>query len=153
MGRAMNVLIVEDSRTDSALLKYAIESIKGVDIYIVHVCTMKEALAVRKNVDAVLLDLSLPDSTPDQSISMIPLFNCPLFVISGNCDPAQASRAIILGAAGIVLKTSRFSEYMMWASYLIIKAYFAQQQKKYSKCIWTLIVVLIGILLCCAVAI
>lgn len=150
MGRTMNILIVEDSQVDAVLLKHAVESIRGININIIHVCTIKEALTFRKNVDAVLLDLHLPDSTPDESISAISSFDCPLFVVSGNCDPIQASRAITLGAAGIVLKTSKFNEYVMWASCLIIKGYIAQQRKKYSRCIWVLLAVLIGILLCCA---
>ena len=144
----MNILIVEDARIDALLLRRALESISGVDLKIIQVQTIKEALAVRKEVDAVLLDLYLPDSSPDESIERISQFDCPLFVVSGNCDPIQASRAISLGAAGVVLKTSRFNEYMMWASCLIMRGYYAKRRKKCSKCMWIILGVIILILLC-----
>ena len=144
----MNILIIEDSQVDALLLRRAIESIQGIHLNITQVNNMKDALSVRKSTDAVLLDLHLPDSSPDESIKMIPSFDCPLFVVSGNCDPLQAARAIELGAAGVILKTSRFGEYIMWASCLITKGYFAQRRKKYCRCIWILLIVTICILLC-----
>ena len=146
----MNILIIEDSVVDALLLQRAIESIHGVDINIIKVSTMKDALSNRKNADAVLLDLCLPDSSPDESIKMVPSFDCPLFIVSGNCDPIQAARAIQLGAAGIILKTSRFKEYIMWASCLVTKGYFARRRKICDRYIMIILITIIGILLCFA---
>jgi two-component system sensor histidine kinase/response regulator len=108
MTAALNLLIVEDSPSDARLLEACLEEgMLGVGS-IEREATLEGALAriSRGDVDAVLLDLGLPDSSGLDTIRQIVTSNpeVPVVIVSGLSDTSVAEEAVALGAQDYVLK-------------------------------------------------
>ena len=108
MANTLNLLLVEDSASDARLLEaYLDEGMLGVGSV---ECedTLEGALARlgRGNVDAVILDLGLPDSSGLDTIRQVVTSNpeVPVIVVSGLSDERMAEEAVALGAQDYVLK-------------------------------------------------
>lgn len=103
----VRVLLLEDSTTDAAILKRAING-TGFCSTTTSVATLKAAgLALRSSdFDVIISDLRLPDSeglsTVRELHSMAP--QVPLVVVSGTDDDALAEQAITAGAQDYLVK-------------------------------------------------
>lgn len=102
------VLLVEDSRADARLIELALARAADMDFDITTVRTLAEATAAleRPGLDAVLLDLSLPDG---QGIPLVERAvalagRLPVVVMTGLDDDDVGRRAIIAGAQDYLVK-------------------------------------------------
>jgi signal transduction histidine kinase len=110
MTTALNLLLVEDSPSDARLLEaYLEEGMLGVGS-IERESTLEGALArlSRGRVDAILLDLGLPDSSGLDTIRQVVTTNpeVPVIIVSGLSDESLAEQAVALGAQDYVLKNA-----------------------------------------------
>jgi signal transduction histidine kinase len=110
MTAALNLLLVEDSPSDARMMEaYLYEGLVGVGS-IERESTLEGGLARlrRGDIDAVLLDLGLPDSdgleTFRQVLADYP--GVPVVIVSGLNDAGVAEEAVGLGAQDYVLKDS-----------------------------------------------
>jgi DNA-binding NarL/FixJ family response regulator len=105
------VLLVEDNPADADLVGEMMDAAEG-DRYrycIVHVCRMSEAIAVldEKNVDVILLDLGLPDSSGTEALATMQASagGAPIVVLTGRDDEALGMRCMDLGAEDYLSKS------------------------------------------------
>ncbi|MEM7276744.1 MAG: EAL domain-containing protein [Pseudomonadota bacterium] len=105
-GRNINILCVEDNPAD----QYLIAELFGADprISVTMVDRLSPALEClgREHFDAVLLDLSLPDSIAVDSYLRIRNAHegVPVVIHSGNCDENTAMEAVRQGAQDYIIK-------------------------------------------------
>src|SRR5512147_2069020 len=91
------ILLVEDSPSDAALLQESLNEREPGRFQFTHVETLAEALAQvnQRRFDAVLLDLSLPDSSGRERFlrarAAAPLM--PIVVLTGEADEALGLEA------------------------------------------------------------
>ncbi len=93
------LLVEDDVRQSSALTSLFLES--SPDTAVIVAATLKDALGHdRAGVDAVLLDLGLPDSSGLETLTaMVSRFApVPVIVLTGTADTETGERAIALGA-------------------------------------------------------
>ncbi|NMO16890.1 hybrid sensor histidine kinase/response regulator [Pyxidicoccus fallax] len=106
--RALRVLLVEDNPGDARLLQEELREFSSANIELVHVDLMAEALRVVETarVDAVLLDLSLPDGAGLGNISRLlqAAPATPLVVLTGTDDERLAVQAVHEGAQDYLVK-------------------------------------------------
>ncbi len=108
MKQQITVLIIEDSQDDFLLLKELLESSQELDVSILHAERLQQGLAAARGhqVDAAIIDLSLPDSFGlDTFVSFhdkYPLI--PTIIMTGNRDQASAFQAIQMGAQDYLYK-------------------------------------------------
>lgn len=97
-GKDMNILIVEDSLVYQQMLVTLVAILKPETVSLA--TTLKDAESLVTSHDLVLLDLILPDSTPDNTLQqMSPHFKAKeVIVISGVEDLDVCIKAIDLGA-------------------------------------------------------
>lgn len=104
----IHVLCVEDSRVEAMACIRKIEEADDNRIEIHHVDTLKDALSYieKHSVDAVLLDLGLPDSDGACSIRALnkKFPDLPVVVLSGREDEVMVLRAFEYGAQEFLLK-------------------------------------------------
>lgn len=104
----LRVLLVEDQPGDAMLVTIALRESTSTRFQVTHAPTLAEALAVlgRQDMDVVLLDLSLPDSsgldTVTKVLAVVP--HMPVVVMTGLDDPMLASRALEVGAQDYLVK-------------------------------------------------
>ncbi|HEV3022810.1 MAG TPA: response regulator, partial [Pirellulales bacterium] len=107
-GRAMRLLQVEDNSSDASLLRESLEEIAGTRFEWVHVERFADALTqlASADFDAVLLDLSLPDSRGLESCRQLrdQAPDVPVVVLTGTPDDSLGLRAIQLGAQDFLVK-------------------------------------------------
>ena len=107
-GEPLAVLLVEDDPEDALLLRRMLDEVPNARIRLAHVPRLREALArlAAERFDAVLLDLSLPDSqgleTFEQLHAQAP--QTPVVVLSGLDDEMVALRAVQEGAQDYLTK-------------------------------------------------
>jgi PAS domain S-box-containing protein len=106
-NESLKILLVEDSNTDAVLLKeHILLTEKNIDLN--QTGSLQEAFDfIRKNhVDAILLDLSLPDShglqTIEKTIKSFP--RLPIVVLTGIEDETVGVQAVRLGASDYLVK-------------------------------------------------
>ncbi len=105
----LHVLVVEDSPADAELIRGLIALAKSLRCVPEHVTTLEEALKRLKKdgVDAVLLDLNLPDSagleTAQKILAAAP--DVPTIVLSGLDEREIALRAVHQGAQDYLIKS------------------------------------------------
>jgi DNA-binding response OmpR family regulator len=106
-NEALKILLVEDSNTDAVLLKeHILLTEKNIDLN--QTGSLQEAFDfISKNhVDAILLDLSLPDShglgTIEKTIKAFP--RLPIVVLTGIEDETVGVQAVRLGASDYLVK-------------------------------------------------
>jgi len=104
----INVLMVEDNLVDAGLLRELFQNQDRGDIDLSNAGTMAEAeLIVRTGtIDAVLLDLGLPDSKGLASLNSLRAFapRVPVVVLTGLNDEALAIQALQEGAQDYLIK-------------------------------------------------
>jgi len=97
-----NLLLVEDNPADSDLIKEYLEEDQDLKYSVIETQTLTEALELlgRKNIDVVLLDLSLPDSSGLDTVRNL-LSDFPmivLIILTGLKDHQVALQAVRFGA-------------------------------------------------------
>jgi len=102
-----SLLLVEDNPGDAALLRRMV-SVMGEYFRVTHVTCLAQGLeCLRKGgVDAVLLDLGLPDSQGLDTLTRVRAQapHVPIIVISGQSDRETARLALSQGAQGFIAK-------------------------------------------------
>jgi signal transduction histidine kinase len=106
--RPLNVLLVEDNPDDVRLLRRALVRDRVEDIHLVHVARLSDALLrlAKDRLDAVLLDLSLPDSTGLDTLRQLRAMagELPIVVLTGHTDEALGLRSLHEGAQDYLVK-------------------------------------------------
>ena len=123
MKEVLRVLLVEDNPGDADLIREMLPERGPVSFTILRASRLSEALDVlrTRDVDVVLLDLGLPDSTGLDTLRVLQPAapNIPIIVLTGNADDEQAVAAIGEGAqdylvkgresAGVLMRHLRFA--------------------------------------------
>jgi CheY-like chemotaxis protein len=112
MGNRFNILLVEDSAADVQLLQEMITELESdlfhpFIIYLTHATSIKEAVShAGSHFDAVLLDLTLPDSKGMNTVSsIVGLFKAvPVVVLTGISDAELGLAAVKGGAQDYLIK-------------------------------------------------
>lgn len=92
----MNILLVDDDQTDAKNLERMLCEGNGAGPFFVRsVCDLQEAREVWRDYDAVLLDLVIPPSTPDDVFSFARMIRSdkPVVILSGLEDTQYIERA------------------------------------------------------------
>ncbi len=106
--RELKVLLVEDNPADAALFEETIkeQSLGAIQIYMSS--TLKEALDTIKSnqIDIVLLDLNLPDSRGEETLTKLlsAAPDVPVIVLTSTNDPLMGQRLIQAGAMDYLVK-------------------------------------------------
>ncbi|MFO7604791.1 MAG: response regulator [Desulfurivibrionaceae bacterium] len=104
----IRVLLVEDNMAEARLLQEALREVRSEDLRIRHVVNMSEFLAQVKadGFDAILLDLSLPDSQGLETLAKAQAAapHLAIIVLTGNDDAAVALAAVRMGAQDYLFK-------------------------------------------------
>ena len=108
-GKTFTVLIVEDNDADAILLEHSLcGSDTTAEFRVERACSLSEGkdLLEEKEFDAVLLDLSLPDSRGPETVSGLRAHNqdVPVIVLSGLDDDSTAFAAIQAEAQDYLVK-------------------------------------------------
>jgi diguanylate cyclase (GGDEF)-like protein len=104
------VLLVEDNPDDARLVRRMLEASTATRFHIVESTTLGAALAVLESVavDAILLDLGLPDSTGIATLTrlMARARSVPVVVFTATDDEVLATRMVQAGAQDYLVKGS-----------------------------------------------
>lgn len=102
------VLLVEDSPADARIVRENLAGLEGDGFVLVHAERLAEGLEriAAGGIDAVLLDLSLPDS---EGLETLRRFlegtpDVPVVVLTGNDDGTLAAQAVGMGAQDYLIK-------------------------------------------------
>lgn len=104
----MRVLLVEDDPSDAHITRRMLAKAGNGSFELAHVDCLQDAIDILQTspLEAVLLDLSLPDSPPDQTLQRI--VNCgraaPVIVLTGNDDLGIGNLAVRNGAQDFLVK-------------------------------------------------
>lgn len=107
--KKLRVLLVEDQPGDAMLVMIALRESTTTHFQVTHAPSLGEALEclTHQDMDVVLFDLSLPDSsgldTVTKLLSVVP--RMPVVVMTGLDDPMLASRALEVGAQDYLVKS------------------------------------------------
>jgi PAS domain S-box-containing protein len=108
----LRILLVEDNPGDALLISDAMEQTASATFALEHVERLGQAVARLEAAayDAVLLDLSLPDSQGLATVATVQLFarGCPVLVLTGVDDELLALKALQAGAADYLVKGQVF---------------------------------------------
>lgn len=105
----LSVLLVEDAEGDAQILhEYVLSASARAQVELVHVRRWSDAVNMSMSLDAVLLDLNLPDSVGLDTIRRARerFTNLPIIVLTGTDDHDVASAALSSGAEDYVVKGS-----------------------------------------------
>jgi DNA-binding response OmpR family regulator len=104
----IRVLLIEDDEAHAWFISRYLKHVEKVSIALFHAATLTEGLRLLASqlFDAVLLDLRLPDSDIDETVSRIVphALNVPIIVLSTLEDPLLAKRALEQGAQDYLWK-------------------------------------------------
>jgi phosphoserine phosphatase RsbU/P len=106
--RVIDVLLIEDNFIDARLVRDSLVN-EGETCYrLLHVTCLAEGLVVisSQQVDCVLLDLNLPDSSGMDTLMRVRAEkpDLPIVVLTGLDDPPAAERAVEMGAQDYLVK-------------------------------------------------
>jgi two-component system sensor histidine kinase DctS len=105
---AFKLLLVEDNPADARLVEIALAEVNKKKFEIQHVDRLSQALGLVGNnaFDAVLLDLSLPDSHGLETVEQLKIADpkIPIIVLSGQLDEEIAIQAVKAGAQDYLVK-------------------------------------------------
>jgi diguanylate cyclase (GGDEF)-like protein len=105
---SVRVLMIEDEKPDALMVRRSLASHFGTRIELEHAGTLAEGvrLLAESEFDAVLLDLSLPDSDRLEGIGRITQHDdeMPILVVTGLEDPQTAQEALACGAQDYLIK-------------------------------------------------
>jgi len=109
---ALKILLVEDSLSDAALLQESLVQNEGGGFEFTHAESWMEATAHLRNrsFDALLLDLSLPDTTGRDTFvrARAEAPNLPIVVLTGVADEAVGLEAVRHGIQDYLIKGQAF---------------------------------------------
>lgn len=113
------ILLIEDNADHATLVKRRLLKAQHADVKV----TWKETLAdgmsavADENFDAILLDLSLPDSTLAETLpAMLPVAHeCPILVLTSLDEREMALEAVRSGAQDFLVKTQITGELLLRA--------------------------------------
>lgn len=111
MVTTVRALLIEDSQADATLIKISLSECIKPKIHVDHRTTMSQGLEFLKTqtgIDVVLLDLSLPDATGEQTVTMVQEAtpHIPIVIMTGHDDPEYAEKMLSLGAQDYIVKGS-----------------------------------------------
>ena len=115
-GRVLNILLIEDDDAHAAIISRHVSKAKGVRLNLSHERLLADGLArlTSMSMDALLLDLRLPDSdlqdTLARTLAVAP--HLPVIVLSSMEDLGLALEAVHQGAQDYLCK-SRLSEELL----------------------------------------
>lgn len=104
----INILIVEDSRSDRELLTFALQDHFKTEARFREATTLKQANSYleRGSVNCILLDLQLPDSSGlDTFLRVYTAYpQTPIVVVTHNTNLELAKQLVKTGAEDVILK-------------------------------------------------
>jgi len=110
----IKVLLIEDSQADAVLVREALSDAAGDRVRLMHANGLSAGLSLlgERTVDAVLLDLSLPESQGLETLQMVydQAPEVPIVIITGLTDEATAIQAVKRGAQDYLLKSETDSQ-------------------------------------------
>ena len=105
---ATNVLLIEDEPVDAALVRRSLREQAGAEVGLQHATSVEAGIErlAQGDLDAVLLDLHLPDSQGIDSVSRIRARDpaIPIVVVTGDDDEETALAALAAGAQDYLVK-------------------------------------------------
>jgi signal transduction histidine kinase len=105
---ARNVLLIEDEPVDAARVRRSLQGQAGGELGLEHVTTLRAGFerVARGDVDAVLLDLNLPDSQGIDTVVRLrePDPALPIVVLTATSDEETAFAALAAGAQDYLVK-------------------------------------------------
>jgi sigma-B regulation protein RsbU (phosphoserine phosphatase) len=106
----LRVLLVEDEPGDAKLVEFALRMSSQPTFLVTHVTTLRAAIehvSGGAEVDVVLLDLSLPDSSGIATVSRMQAVasKTPVVIMTGMDDPRFAAFALEAGAQDYLIKS------------------------------------------------
>ncbi len=106
----MKYLIVDDH----PLVLKALEAEMGKESHCLLANSLRQSLEHiegHPDIDLILLDLKLPDSSGTQGLCRLRAAApaTPILILSGNTDPAEIKQVIEFGAAGFVIKSAELT--------------------------------------------
>ncbi|MEM1095292.1 MAG: response regulator [Bacteroidota bacterium] len=132
----LSLLVVEDTEADARLMEITLQE-SPVPCSITHCATMEAAIAQLRQagqVDLVVLDLGLPDSTGLDTFVTLKTHapDVPVMVMIGHCDNAAALEAVRMGAEDYLVKGESTEQLVARiGNHTIEKARLRQQQQQY----------------------
>ena len=116
----LRILLIEDNPDHAALVKRRLIKAEHADIQVVWNETFAEGVASLESdagYDAILLDLSLPDSTLAETLpAMLPLaLQCPILVLTSLDEREVALKAVRQGAQDFLVKSHISGELLLRA--------------------------------------
>lgn len=106
--KAINILLVEDNPAEAMLFMETLEETEPGQFEVVHAARMSKAREYigQNRLDAILLDLSLPDSQGLDTLSEIQQTgtDLPILVLTGNEDESMGMKAVGMGAEDYLFK-------------------------------------------------
>jgi signal transduction histidine kinase len=130
----IRLLLVEDNEADAVLLKQSLVE-RGAELYdVTHAESMADAVShLRRGAfDAILLDLSLPDSQGVETVAQVNAAarDVPILVMTGLDDEATAVEAVRRGAQDFLIKGQSDSRLMARSIRYAIERKQAERQLK-----------------------
>ena len=129
----MRVLIVEDDPVQAKLIRGLLKRAGGGRLEMRHVLLLGDALAelAKREFDAVLLDLTLPDSEGFQTFERAhnAADGVPVVVLTGVDDTALAAKAVEAGAQDYLVKGTIDGQRLLRALRFAVKRTVAEQQE------------------------
>jgi len=107
-GTSLHILIVEDNLADARFAREMLGEAPGAAYTVTHVERLADAVdsLAHGGVDAILLDLSLPDAHELEAVARLHAIapRVPIVVVSGADDPALAVAGVRVGAQDYLVK-------------------------------------------------
>ncbi|HAX76081.1 MAG TPA: hybrid sensor histidine kinase/response regulator [Cyanobacteria bacterium UBA11372] len=125
LASALKILLIEDSLAEARLLEEFLQQAKSKEFNLVHVKRLREAIEQlnQDSFDAILLDLTLPDSQGLDSlpplISLAP--SIPIVVLTNTNDDELAIEAVRQGAQDYLVKRQVNSQLLVRSLYYAIE--------------------------------
>jgi len=104
----INILIIDDNKGDVRLIEEKIRDLRNNSFNIIHAVTLSEGIDLygKMKFDIILLDLSLPNSIGQKTISKMlkEVSNVPVIILTGTDDELLAIEAVRSGAQDYLVK-------------------------------------------------
>lgn len=132
-SRPFRMLVVEDNPADADRLLESVAEVPGYEFQLVTVSRLEEAIAELKggDIDAIILDLNLPDSSGIDTLKNLEAFkkNAPIVVLSGNDSEVMRRRALDAGAHDFIGKNEVSSRLLARSILYTIERVRAEQKE------------------------
>ena len=118
-SHGLSVLLVEDNDIHADLIRRHLADVGNDRVKLLHAGKLSDALAILDctNIDAILLDLSLPDSQIDETLPRVieRRGDVPIIVLTSLNDLEFGARAVQQGAQDYLVKTDLGSQLLLRA--------------------------------------